>query len=214
MIGYAASNWLGLNSGIPAVCGPLGHSVRDLSLLCHVVRAKKPWLFDPALIPHIFEQKLLDRKPVVGVIYQSGLTPHPPVSRAIKEAAAKLQKAGFEVKEFTPVDFVEIRKVTQELFTVDGLSYPKQELAKAGEPVVESVEKVGFWQIKAKEPEEVWRWNARKGSIQKEMLDRWQEAKIDVALCPAGPYSPLKPGDWSEDHYTVAWNAVGVSDLC
>lgn len=211
MIGYAASNWMGMNTGIPAVCGPLGHSVRDLNLLCTVVREKKPWQYDPALIPQIFEQKLADRRPIVGVVHQSGLTPHPPVLRAIKEAAAKLAREGFEVKEFTPVDFVDIRKVTSELFTVDGLSYPKQELIKAGEPVVDSVEKVGFWSKKAKSPEETWRWNAEKLKIQKDMLDRWIKAKVDVVLCPAGPYSPLKPGDWSEDHYTVAWNAVGVS---
>jgi len=211
MLGYAASNWVGMNTGIPAVCGPIANSVRDLSLLCRVVRDAKPWLVDPAIIPNIFESSTLDRRPVVGVIHRSGLTPHPPVRRAIREAASKLKDAGFEVKEFTPPDFAEIRSVTAELFTLDGLSYPKRELEKAGEPVVESVEKIGFWSKKPKEPEEMWALNAKKLALQKQMLDRWQEAKVDVVLCPVGPHTAVLPGDWRNDMYTVAWNAMDVS---
>lgn len=211
MLGYAASNWVGMNTGIPAVCGPIANSMRDLSLLCRVVRDAKPWLVDPAIIPNIFESSTLDRRPVVGVIHRSGLTPHPPVRRAIREAASKLRDAGFEVKEFTPPDFAEIRSVTAELFTLDGLSYPKRELEKAGEPVVESVEKIGFWFKKPKEPEEMWALNAKKLALQKQMLDRWQEAKVDVVLCPVGPHTAVLPGDWRNDMYTVAWNAMDVS---
>lgn len=212
MLGYAASNWVGMNTGIPAVCGPMTNSVRDLNFLCTVVREKKPWLGDPALIPQIFEHELSDRRPIVGVIHKSGLTPHPPVERAIKEAADKLAQAGYEVKEFTPVDFAEIRKVTAEMFTLDGLSYPKQELSKAGEPVVESVRKIGFWDRQPKRPEEMWSLNAQKLKMQKQMLDRWQEAKVDIVLCPAGPHTAVKPSDWSNDQYTVAWNAMDVSE--
>lgn len=216
MLGYAASNWVGMNTGIPAVCGPMTNSARDLNLLCTVVREKKPWLGDPALIPQIFEHELSDRRPIVGVIHKSGLTPHPPVERGIKEAADKLAQAGYEVKEFTPVDFAEIRKVTAEMFTLDGLSYPKQELSKAGEPVVESVRKIGFWDRQPKKPEEMWSLNAQKLKMQKQMLDRWQEAKVDIVLCPAGPHTAVKPSDWSNDQYTVAWNAMDVSEcwLC
>ena len=115
MVGYAASGWAGANTGVPAVCGPLAQSVRDLALLTRVVREAKPWLFDPAVIPKIMESGTKSRKPVVGVIHKSGLTPHPPVRRAIKTAVQKLTEAGFLVKDFTPPDFNEIRKVTREL---------------------------------------------------------------------------------------------------
>ncbi|KAL3424077.1 fatty-acid amide hydrolase (amidase) [Phlyctema vagabunda] len=208
MIGYAASNWPGMNTGVPAVCGPLANSLRDLTLLTKVVRGVKPWIFDPAVVPHICERGVSARKPVVGVISSSGLTPHPPILRGIREARRKLEAAGFEVKDFSPPDFADIRKVTKELFTLDGLSYPKRELAKAGEPVVQSVSNIGFWPVPAKTPEEMWRLNAKKLSIQKEMLDRWQQAKVDVVLCPAGPHTAVKPGNWMMDHYTVVWNAV------
>jgi amidase len=129
----------------------------------------------------------------------------------MKEAADKLSAAGFEVKEFIPTDFNEIRKVTRELFTLDALSYPRGQLEKAGEPVVPSVAKIGFWDIPRKTHEEAWAFNAKKGAIQKDMLDRWQKAGIDIVLAPVGPHTAVLPGDWTNDMYTVAWNAVDVS---
>ncbi|KAI1211274.1 amidase [Annulohypoxylon truncatum] len=206
MIGYSYSGWSGSNTGIPAVTGPLGHSVRDLDLFTSVVRAAKPWSFDPAVIPNIMEFDVAPRKPVIGVIYESGLTPHPPVRRAMREAVSKLAAAGFEIRDFNPPDFIGIRDVSEQLFTLDGLSYPKQEFAKSGEPVVPSVMKIGFWDIPPKTQEEAWMWNTKKGQIQKEMLDEWQRVGCDVVLAPAGPHTAVLPGDWTSDIYTVAWN--------
>lgn len=213
MIGYSYSGWTGSNTGIPAVTGPLGRSVRDLALVARVARQAEPWRFDPAVIPGILEAPTSSRKPVVGVIYQSGLTPHPPIRRGIREAVAKLREAGFEVRDFTPPDFLEIRKITEQLFTLDGLSYPKQELAKTGEPPVSSVRKIGFWDMPRKSHEEAWEWNTKKGEVQKRMLDEWQRVGCDVVLAPAGPHTAVRPGDWTSDIYTVAWNAVDVGNL-
>ena len=210
MWGYAASNWAGMNTGVPAVCGPLAHSARDLTMFTKVIRAAQPWLGDPAVIPFICEKGVSKRKPVIGVIEQSGLTPHPPILRAIRDAAAKLRNAGFEVKEFTPPDFAEVGRITRELFTLDGFSYPKREMTKAGEPVVPSVKAINFWDMSAKSPEEMWAWNAKKIGIQKAMLDCWQKAQIDIVLCPAGPHTAVAPGHWKYDYYTVVWNAVDV----
>ncbi|KAH8671430.1 amidase [Xylariales sp. PMI_506] len=208
MLGYSLSGWSGSNTGIPAVTGPLGHSVRDLALWTRVVRDAEPWRLDPAVIPNIMEIGTSTRKPVVGVIYQSGLTPHPPVVRAMKEAVAKLEAAGFEVKEFSPPDFLEIRKITEQLFTLDALSFPKQELARAGEPVVQGVKNIGFWELPRKSQEEAWALNTKRLGIQKQMLDEWQRVGCDLVLAPAGPHSAVKPGEWTSDIYTVVWNAV------
>lgn len=213
MLGYAASSWTGMNTGIPAVVGPMGHSVRDLKLLTTVARASKPWLDDPAIIPFVCERGSSDRLPVVGIIEKSGLTPHPPIRRALLEAADKLRQAGLTVKEFEPVDFSQIGKVTRQLFTVDGLSYQKRELSKVQEPPVPSVKCIGFWDIPKKNHEEIWSWNTKRLALQKEMLDRWTSAGVDVVLCPAGPYSAVKPDGWTHDMYTVCWNAVDVSSV-
>ncbi|KAK6076795.1 fatty-acid amide hydrolase (amidase) [Seiridium cupressi] len=208
MIGYSYSGWTGSNTGIPAVTGPLGHSVRDLALIAKVARDAEPWRFDPAVIPNVMEIPTASRKPIIGVVYQSGLTPHPPIRRGMKEAVAKLRAAGFEVRDFAPPDFREFRKISEQLFTLDALSYPKQELAKTGEPPVPSVHNIGFWDLPRKSQEEAWEWNTKKGHIQKQMLDEWQRVGCDVVLAPTGPHTAVRPGDWTSDIYTVVWNTV------
>ncbi|CAN8096339.1 unnamed protein product [Discula destructiva] len=208
MLGYAASSWTGMNTGIYAVPGPMAQSMRDLSLLARVVRDSKPWLDDPAIIPYVCEMGTPPRLPVVGVVERSGLTPHPPIQRALREAMEKLRRAGLTVKAFEPVDFGEIGRVTRQLFTIDGLSYQKRELSKVGEPPVASVQNIGFWDIPEKTHTETWSWNTKKLAIQKEMLDRWTSAGVDVVLCPAGPHTAVKPDNWTHDMYTVCWNAV------
>jgi amidase len=209
--GSSPSTWAGTNSGVPAVCGPLGHSARDITLLVDVIRNIQPWLVDPGVIPNIMEMPLQTRRPVVGVIRQNALTPHPSVKRAIEEAVIKLEAEGFEVKDFNPPDFAEIKIITQELFTIDGLSYAREQLAKTGEPLVDSVAKLGLWFRKRKSYEEFWSLNAQKLGYQKKMLDAWQAAKVDVVLCPAGPHSAVPQGEWINTMYTVCWNAVDVS---
>jgi amidase len=214
MIAYAPSNWPGMNTGIPAVCGPMGSSARDLTLFYRLVRDTKPWLYDPSLVPEKSEADVSDRRPVVGVFTQSGgCKPHPPVIRAINEAAEKLKAAGYEVREFVPPDFTEIRDLSHELLSLDGLSYAKREMEKAGEPPVVSVLNSGFWDKERKTFEEAWAYNARKIALQKLMLDAWQAAKVDVVLGPAGPHTAVKPNEWTNFMYTVAWNVVDVSPL-
>ncbi|KAL2839739.1 amidase signature domain-containing protein [Aspergillus pseudoustus] len=211
-IGYAASGWTGVNTGIPAVLGPLAHSIRDMKLLTETVRATQPWLFDPAVIPGAMEQQppAAKEKPIVGILTQSGVTPHPPVLRAIASAKSKLEAAGFETRDFTPhaPSFSAIREISAQLFTVDGASYPRRELAKAGEPVVSSVVKFGFWDMPRKTHEEMWAWNTRKGEMQKRMLDAWQVLGIDVLVCPAAPHAAISPEETTKELYTVVWNAV------
>lgn len=210
MAGYSYSGWPGSNTGVPAVSGPLGHSVRDLALFAAVVRAAEPWRFDPAVAPGVMEGEPAARRPVVGVMRASGIAPHPPVRRAIREAAAKLAAAGFEVREFAPPDLLAVRDISEQLFTLDGLSYPKGECARSGEPPVPSVLAIGFWDLPAKTQEEAWAWNARKGGVQKEMLDEWQRVGCDVVLAPVGPHTAPRPGEWTSDHYTVVWNMCDV----
>ncbi|KAL4959579.1 amidase signature domain-containing protein [Aspergillus stella-maris] len=211
-IGYAASGWTGVNTGIPAVLGPLAHSIRDMRLLTETVRAAQPWLFDPAVIPGIMEQPAPTpgHQPIVGILTQSGVTPHPPVLRAIQKAKSKLESAGYATRDFTPTcpSFSIIREISAHLFTVDGASYPRRELGKAGEPVVSSVKEFGFWDMPRKTHEEMWAWNTKKGEWQKAMLDAWQELEIDVLICPAAPHAAISPEETTKELYTVAWNAV------
>ncbi|ORY54953.1 amidase [Pseudomassariella vexata] len=210
MTGYSYSGWTGSNTGIPAVTGPIGHSIRDLAFFTKIVRAAKPWNFDPAVIPNIMELPLTrDHKPIVGVIHQSGLKPHPPIRRGISESVSKLQAAGFEVRDFNlPVDLRAVRTISEQLFTLDGLSYPRKEMAKTGEPPVPSVHEIGFWELPPKTQEETWAWNTKRGELAKGVLDEWVRVRCDVLLMPVGAHTAVPPGKWTSDIYTVVWNCV------
>jgi amidase len=211
MLGYAASNHVGTNSGIGAACGPLANSFRDIQLLTAVVRAAEPWLTDPATLPFVFETPILDRKPVVGILSHSDIIPHPPIQRAISEARAKLSAAGFKVVDFVPPSLNEISDISTELFTLDGLSYCRAILEKAGEPPVEGIDLMRFWSKKRKTMEEAWALNARRGALQKEMLDIWQKAGVDVVLMPSAPHTAVPLNQMTVMAYTVVWNAFDVS---
>ena len=195
--------------------GPIGHSVRDLRLFTEAVRARKPWLFDPAVIHGVMELSTPPngQKPVVGILRESGVTPHPPVRRAIRLAQVKLEAAGYEVRDFTPgcPDFKEIKEIASQIFTVDGVSYQRRELSRANEPVVPSVVKFGYWDMPRKTHEEMWELNTKKGEIQKKMLDAWEKIGIDVLIAPAAPHTPITPDNCTAELYTVAWNAMDVS---
>lgn len=185
--------------------------MRDMRLFTEVVRAQKPWTFDPAVIPGIMETPLdKAKKPVVGILYESGVTPHPPVHRVLREAVAKIQAAGYEVRDFTPVcpDFKLIRDIAAEMLTSDGLSYQTRELAKSGEPPVPSVVNFGYWGNRRQEHEEVWALNTRKGALQKQMLDVWQQLGIDILIAPSAPHTPIQTDRCTSELYSVAWNVM------
>jgi len=45
-------------------------------------------------------------------------------------------------------------------------------------------------------------------ALQKEMVDAWQNQGVDVVLCPAGPFTAVKPDEWRIDMYTVWVNVM------
>ena len=84
---------------ITAVAGPMGHSIRDLELFLQIVADAKPWLKDPLLaMPW---QSQMDRvkgeKLTIGLMLSDNVvTPHPYITRVLKEVAQKLKTAGHE----------------------------------------------------------------------------------------------------------------------
>lgn len=160
-------------------------------------------------MPYVYEQGVVNRNPTIGVIYQSDtLTPHPPIRRALRETVAKLKAAGLQVKEFVPPSYAAINEVTRQLLTLDGLSYARRELKQTGEPPVVAVRDIGFWDLPAKTSEENWAWNHKKQQLQQEMLEKWVATGIDIVLSPTGAHTALRPNQWTNDSYTVAWNAM------
>ena len=83
---------------IAATAGPMGHSIRDLELICKVATDAEPWSDDPGIIPLPWQQRpSLGRKLVIGVMTFDGVVrPHPPVLGALNKAAESLRAAGHD----------------------------------------------------------------------------------------------------------------------
>ena len=90
--------------GIPAVIGPMVHSIRDIQLICDVQVAAAHWEEDPNVMRIPWNPRpILPNKLAIGLLTFDGVVmPHPPILRGLKEAAEKLRIAGHEVIEMAP----------------------------------------------------------------------------------------------------------------
>lgn len=87
----------------------------------------------------------------------SNVHPHPPVTRALHHAVAKLKAAGVRVVDFRPPGFAESAADALKLITSDGLVIQRGLLAKGGEPL-ESVVKwtLDMFEQKPLDLSEIW----------------------------------------------------------
>jgi amidase len=99
-ISYAGINTT-LNGQIAmlAVAGPMGRSVRDLSLFTEVLCTDEHWLKDPSVVERgwVAHEVPSNSKVKIGVMrWDEVVMPHPPIQRAIARAVEQLKEAGHE----------------------------------------------------------------------------------------------------------------------
>lgn len=93
--------------GIPTVVGILGPSIASLRVVFRALLSTQPWLHDPDTLPlpyrheaEIGQEK--HSKLTIGILMTDGVvTPHPPISRAVREVQMALEAAGHEVISVT-----------------------------------------------------------------------------------------------------------------
>jgi amidase len=128
---------MGQESIVPSV-GPLGQSTRDLNLFMKSTLALKPWNVDPSIVPIPWQEvKVRKEDLTVAVMYDDGSAkPAPPITRALKETAAKLQKAGVKVVEWEPFDHFKGFDIAMRLYFADGAEEDFEILESTGEPLM------------------------------------------------------------------------------
>ncbi len=125
----------------PSVIGPSARFLKDLEYLCKVIIDCKPWLHDPKTPPIPWRPFEVPSKLCFGIYKNSGLThPHPPIARAIELTRQKLIEMGHEVSDWEPpIPHEFIRDNLNSIFTSEGFNEIKEECAKSGEPVIETL---------------------------------------------------------------------------
>lgn len=126
------------------VLGPLAGSADDIDLFMSAVLGQEPWNSDPLIVPIPWRQ-VPEPKPTeltIAIIYDDGVVrPAPPISRALKVAKEKLEKAGITVVEWHNTDVEEIIQAAYSGYNTDGNAAQKRALALSGEPILDLTEK-------------------------------------------------------------------------
>ncbi|KAF9885253.1 hypothetical protein FE257_000613 [Aspergillus nanangensis] len=210
------------NDPIPAVAGPLGHSIEDLDLFFKIVSDAEPWFQEPLIeLPWKTDEQLnFDAGHLkVGVMmWDEVVMPHPYITRVLKEVVAKLKAAGHDVVEFKPYDHGRAwSDILLPLYFTDGGLDIKNTLAASGEPMLPCAKRLlDDPTNKMRDLHDIWRLHTARDVYRSEYLAHWNatakltsdERPIDVILCPAscvqGTPHDVKPW-WG---YCSQWNLL------
>ncbi|WQF88442.1 Putative amidase signature domain-containing protein [Colletotrichum destructivum] len=219
MKGFVGADGFAAELNVLASAGPLGVSLRDMDFFVAVVKAAQPHLEDPRLVP-IAWRGLAGGRPKgatpplrVGFMMNDGvITPQPPVTRALDWARARLSGSpDFEVKDFAPYRVGEALRNIQLAFFPDGGRQIRDALAATGEPMLPLTQSVIREAESAGQDLDaagVLRQRVARDDFRCAFAAHWNEAGVDVVVCPAyvGPACVHETGRfWN---YTALWNYV------
>jgi amidase len=127
----------GAESVLP-ILGPMCASQRDITMFMTLVLGTQPWKKDPFLVPVPWRQPWLGEKIRVAIMWNDGVVvPHPPVTRALKEVKAALEKYPdqFEITEWIPLNHAKGWEIIAGLYFMDGGKQDKAAMEESGEPL-------------------------------------------------------------------------------
>ncbi|KAL4989034.1 amidase signature domain-containing protein [Aspergillus falconensis] len=203
---------------VPSSVGPMA---RDMKSICYITRLlvnSRPWNLDPrcATLPwneSVF-QDVQSRPLVVGLILDDGVVKvHPPIERAIRGLAAKLETDGHELVTWDTSDHLSCISLMDRYYTIDGGEDVRRDVAVAGEPFIPHVEAL----VNRGKPisvYEYWQMNTERNNLQKKYLDKWNATRspsgkpVDVLLSPTMPHVAVPHRSVRWVGYTKIWNLL------
>lgn len=156
------------------------------------------------------------------------MKPHPPITRALKEVAAKLQDIPeIEASTWTPYKHDEAWEIIASMYFADGAKEETEAIEASGEPW-RPLSKFIIHEnpyVKHLSVEEVWYWTSRREQYRRAYAKVWNETAtkaepdgelegmVDVILAPVGP-GAAPPLDQSRYWgYTSQWNLLDYPAL-
>ncbi|KMU88790.1 fatty-acid amide hydrolase 1 [Coccidioides immitis H538.4] len=169
------------------------------------VTNSQPWLKDPKCIPIPWRNVEPKKKLKIGIMWDDGMVrPTPPVRRALKETAEKLQKAGHEVVDWAPTGHDKANDILDRFFLSDGGKSVQKLLSLSDEPIRPEMERYG--RAVDRGVYELWQLHAERNTLQKEYIDRWSTAGLDAILS-------VEHGKFKHVGYTGVYNILDYSCL-
>ncbi|KAJ5091248.1 amidase [Penicillium alfredii] len=183
---------------INASTGPCCRSMADLKLLTKLVLTHPTVPYEHSCIPGFWNEPPRKSKLAVGIMWTDEVvTPHPPVTRALKEVACKLRAAGHDVIEFKPpINFWEAALATWILYFQTGVNETKAALASTGEPLIAQFKyNIDVFNVREHTVAEVLEAHKKQDAYKAAFTQAWnatadenaQRQPIDCIITPSGP---------------------------
>lgn len=202
-------------TGIMPSAGPLAHTTRDLRLFMETVITSRPWDLDSTALAIPWHQVPEKKTLTIGVLFECPSWPiQPPIMRAMKTAAQKLESAGHKLVTLNEhPSFKSATDLAFQFFDIDNTGFAVKPIIEAGEPFVKSVADLYPTPPggrKDKKLEDLIQMNAQQGELRRQWLDIFMYNKLDVILAP-GTHKTAQPHDtYGSVPYTVMWNLMAV----
>jgi amidase len=220
---------MGSHDGLDAIIGclgPLATSARDLELFCRVMLENRPWLDEPPLLEMPWKSDVargedLPEKLTIAILFDDGVvTPHPPITDALKRSKDALIAAGHDVIDWRPVEHKEAWELIVKLYLLDAGAEYYDTLEASGEPAVKQTKWI-LDHAKGRQPfttSEIFKLNSEREALRARALAHWNATQartasgrpVDAILCPvAATLAP--PHDstcwWG---YSSHWNLLDL----
>lgn len=211
---------------VTASAGPLAHDLQSLSIFMSAVIGAKPAVFDSTTIDTPWRHVELDTKSVlrVGLLEEDPFYPlHPPIRRALKEAARRLQAEGHEIIRLNSDEtgISDASQIIGGLFNLHSET-SMEYISSSGEPLVPCVTKA-LQKTSASsnkyasdlEGLDLTRKYAALTVRRHELAEKWRklwvEKGIDAVLAPSAQTTAIPHDTWIWSPYTSILNLLDVS---
>ncbi|TVY81376.1 putative amidase, partial [Lachnellula suecica] len=203
--------------GIMPTKGPITSSRSGLDLFMETYFSYEPWIKDDSLVPLPWRSVSLPSKLKIAVMWSDDIvTPHPPVTRALKEIANILNQAGHEIVDWKPEGHDECWDITQALYWEDGGKNVEELILKGGEELLHLTK----WlikdskNVKFRTAEEVCALKIKRNAYRARYNRLWLSTgstgsrPVDAILCPTGPGAAPPHENAKYWNYTSQWNLL------
>ncbi|TGO57200.1 hypothetical protein BCON_0068g00310 [Botryotinia convoluta] len=207
---------------IPSSVGFLSRSLEGLELVMSSLLCTSPWLRDPVVVPMPWRK---ENRPEAGKRFRYGIlwwdgmiSPHPPVTRALKMVVTALENAGNEVLDWCPPSHSIPEWLHPAIMNADGSHHIQKQLALSGEPLINDLQ--GFYKLKP--PMSLLEYQDRALQLRdyrQAYSDYWNSTAdadgnvVDAVLMPAAPHAAVIPGKWEHLAYTEVLNLLDYTAL-
>jgi amidase len=209
--------------------GPLANDMAALNTLCRAIISARPALYDATTLDIPWRDVPKPQTPAklkIGMLSEDPVFPlHPPVKRALAEAAKQLQSHGHTIVPIPPSrgHVADALAVAFGFFGLDNTT-GKAHIEASGEPLVASVKQAmscfGEFHsdfladlVDLEGVPLVAALNAKRELIADDWRAIWKEEGLDGVIAPPAQSTAVRHDTWGLPPYTLVWNVLDVSKL-